>query len=146
MNTPVILPPPAIAQRLGYCALLPFLVGTFALGWPLDIASVFAANLLSAYAAVVLSFIGAIHWGLGMRLATPQSSLFVWGVVPSIVACAAQALPVTWGLLCHALMLAVCYGVDRQVYPQHGVQTWLPLRLHLTAVATLCCLVGAAAA
>jgi hypothetical protein len=41
--------------------------------------------------------------------------------------------------------LGICYAVDRPSYVEAGLQEWLPLRLHLTLVAALSCLIGAAA-
>jgi hypothetical protein len=43
-------------------------------------------------------------------------------------------------------MLAVCYAVDRRVYPLHGLTRWLTLRFRLSAVAALSCFLGAAGA
>ena len=143
MHKPESVLPPAIAQGLGYVALLPFVAGALALWWSDGIHHAMVASLLSASAAAVLSFIGGIHWGLALR--QPQPRLFVWGVVPSIMAWAAQMLPPARALLCHVVMLVVCCAVDRQVYASRGAQAWLPLRLQLTAVAAVCCLIGAAA-
>jgi hypothetical protein len=44
-----------------------------------------------------------------------------------------------------AVILIICYTVDRKAYVEAGLQEWLPMRLHLTVVATLSCLLGAAA-
>lgn len=133
------------AVGLGHLALLPFLAGAAA-AW-LGSAAIrpLAQEALSAYAAVVVSFIGAIHWGLAFPQARPAPSLLVWGVLPSLAAWAALLLAPAAGLLVHALVLAACYAVDRVVYPRERVARWLPLRLRLTAVAVLCCLGGAAA-
>ena len=43
-----------------------------------------AATALSAYAAVIVSFLGGIHWGIGFPDGMPR--LFLWGVLPSLVA------------------------------------------------------------
>jgi hypothetical protein len=136
--------PPRIAIGLGYLAVLPFVVGAL-LVWTTD--AEWHATIsqgLSAYAAVVIAFIGAIHWGLGFAQAEPAPRLFVWGVIPSLVACAAVLAPPRPGLLVHAAMLVVCYLVDRATYPKEHVAMWLPLRAQLTCFATLSCLVGAA--
>ena len=136
-------PPVRIATVLGYVALVPFVVGAL-LVWTIDADLRPGASLaLSTYAAVVVSFIGAIHWGLGFRQEHPATSLFVWGVVPSIVAWVAVLVPFRSGLVMQALMLAVCYLVDRRVYTREGLAAWLPLRRGLTIPAALCCLVGA---
>ena len=41
--------------------------------------------------------------------------------------------------------LVLAYLGDRQVYPRFGAASWLGLRLHLTSVAALSCVVGALA-
>ena len=102
-----------------------------------------AAAALSAYAAVIVSFLGGIHWGIGFRDRTP--GLFVWGVLPSLVAALALLLPPRHALWVHAAMLLLCYAVDRRVYPAHGLQAWLGLRWRLSLVAGFSCLAAAAA-
>jgi len=136
--------PSSVAVRLGYLAVLPFVVGA-ALVWAIETDLRATASLaLTIYAAVVVSFIGAIHWGLGFAKTDPAPRLFVWGVVPAILACLAALMPARFGLVAQAALLATCYLVDRRVYPLEGVGRWLPLRWRLTVVAIASCLVGAA--
>ena len=104
----------------------------------------YVAAALSAYAAVIVSFLGGIHWGLGMRASAPAPSLFTWGVVPSLIAWVAVVMPPYAGLVVQGVALIACYTVDRRVYPQHGAAAWLTLRFRLTGVASLSCFVGAA--
>lgn len=136
--------PPSWALRLGYAGLIPFVAGALLvwLVWPE--AHPYATMALSSYAAVIVSFLGGIHWGIGFREADPPPGLFVWGVVPSLVAWAAVMMPPSAGLVIHAVMLVVCYLVDRRVYPVHGLARWLVLRFRLSTVAALSCLLGAA--
>ena len=137
------IPPARVAAGLGYLAVLPFVVGAL-LVWMSGAGLRPEASLaLSAYAAVVVSFIGAIHWGLAFRQQQPAPGLFVWGVVPSIIAWVAVLVPFRAGLVLQATMLVVCYLVDRRVYAREGVAAWLPLRRDLTIPAVVCCLVGA---
>jgi len=141
------LPPtPAdqIANRLGYLALLPFVVGAFAIWFVRADARGMATMALSAYAATVVSFIGGIYWGFGFHSATPRAGLFVWGVVPALVACVALLMQPAAGLVIHGAMLIVCYLVDRRVYPTEGAARWLVLRFRLSGVASLACFLGAA--
>lgn len=131
-----------LALWLGYGGLIPFVAGA-ALAWLLPAGSrAFAALALSAYAAVIVSFLGGIHWGIGFRERTP--GLFVWGVVPSLVAALALLLPPRYGLVMHAAMLLLCYAVDRRVYAAHRLQAWLSLRWRLSLVAATSCLLAAA--
>ena len=133
-----------LAFRLGYLALLPFVVGA-ALVWIVRVdAHPYVTAALSGYAAVVLAFIGGIHWGFGFREENAPSRLFVWGVVPALVAWVGVVMQPYAGLVVHGVMLAVCYLVDRKVYPEHGAARWLTLRFRLSVVASLSCFVGAA--
>jgi hypothetical protein len=93
---------------------------------------------------VILSFLGGIHWGLAMRMDAPPPRVLWWGVVPSLVAWPAAVMPPDAGLVVQGVMLLVCYGVDRQLYPQLGAAGWLTLRFRLSAVAALACFIGAA--
>jgi hypothetical protein len=134
-----------LAVFLGYLALLPFVAAAAAVWLAPAAWRPTAAQGLLVYAAVVASFIGAIHWGLAFAQTTPAQGLWLWGVLPSIVVCGAALLPPQQGLWVQAAMLLACYAVDRRVYPREQVAQWLPMRLRLTAVATLCCVVGALA-
>ena len=138
--------PPLFALRLGYAGLIPFVGGALLvwLVWPQMPMHAYATMALSAYAAVIVSFLGGIHWGIAFREAEPRPSLFVWGIVPSLAAWVAVMMPPSAGLVIHALMLFVCYLVDRKVYPEFGLQRWLTLRFRLSMVAAASCLLGAA--
>lgn len=135
--------PPA-ASRLAYAGLLPFVLGAVLLWLVRADAHPYVAGALSGYAAVVISFLGGIHWGLALAQPQPAPRLFVWGVVPSLVAWVAVVLPPYAGLVVQGVMLVVCYLVDRRVYPLQGAAHWLTLRFRLSAVASLSCFVGAA--
>lgn len=137
-------PLPSWALRLGYAGLLPFVTGAL-LVWLVRVeAHPYVTLGLSAYAAVIVSFLGGIHWGLAMRQSQPAPSLLVWGVVPSFPAWVAVMMPPSAGLVIHGAMLLVCYAVDRRVYPAQGAGHWLTLRFRLSAVAALSCFLGAA--
>ena len=135
---------PDQALRLGYAGLLPFVLGA-ALVWLVK-AQVhpYVTLALSAYAGVVLSFLGAVHWGLAMRQPAAAPVSFVWAVMPSLVAWVALVMPASAGLVLHGVMLLLCYVVDRKLYPVQGVAHWLTMRFRLTVVATLSCFVAAA--
>ena len=103
-----------------------------------------AVFALLAYGATILSFLGAIHWGLALRdPGHPPAVMLVWGVLPSLVAWAALLWGDGPGLCLLAAGLWACWFVDRSVYPRFGLQGWLAIRLILTAIASLSC-VGAA--
>ncbi len=136
----------SVVSRLGNLALVPFVVGAIVICATGGSTQALAAKVTSAYGAVVISFLGGIHWGLGFREPQPSARLFLWGVVPSLVAWMALLFSSPTALLLNAGMLSLCYLIDRGVYPLHGSAHWLPLRFRLTVIAVPSCLVGAAGA
>lgn len=136
-------PLPPGARLLGLAGLIPFVAGALALALLDDPARGAAARVLAGYAAVIVSFLGGIHWGLGFARTGAPTTMFLWGIVPSLIAWVALLLPPAAGLVLMATMLVLCYGVDRAVYPRLGVAHWLPLRRTLSVVAVLSCAAGA---
>ena len=129
---------------LGYAGLLPFVAGA-ALVWLVhDDVHAYAAMALSAYAALVLSFLGGLLWGLALREGAPASRSLEWGVLLPLVAWPALLMPPGSSLVILALMLMASYAIDRRIYPLHGAGRWLTLRFRLSAVAALSCLLAAA--
>lgn len=134
------------ARRLGYGGLIPFVGLVAALwvarpgDWPL------ASAALLAYGATIVSFLGAIHWGLLMRPggAQPLPAL-LWGVTPGLLGWVALLLEPAPGLALITLLLWVCFAMDRVFYPRYQMQAWLPMRLRLTLAATSSCLAAAIA-
>ena len=133
-------------HQLGYGGLIPFVGLTF-LMWVADIQLVeFLAHALAAYTAVIVSFLGGIHWGVGFTSPDGPTRLqFLWGVTPSVLGWLALLMPPYAGLPLLGLIVLACYAVDRKIYPAAGLARWLPMRQRLTLIATLSCMLGAAA-
>ena len=144
MTTTTLKRPPPWALGLGYGGLIPFVALALSI-WLFDRADRFqSVTALLAYSTCILSFLGAIHWGLVMRETTSQSKkLLTWGVIPSLLAWIALLINPIIGLYLVAAGLWVCFAVDRVIYSRFGVQMWLSMRLVLTVVASLSCIAGA---
>lgn len=137
--------PSSLAWALGLAGLLPFLAGA-ALQWFTPPGwRMLAGSALLTYGAVIVSFLGGIHWGLAMRGAVPQPARLLWGVVPSLLGWLGILLDSPWGHAVLVLSLLTCYGVDRASYRALGLAAWLPLRAALTAVASLSVAIGGVA-
>ncbi len=143
---PAYLPPVTDTARwLGHAGLLPFGIGALLVwvGMAPDQHD-FVTFAMSAYAGLIVAFLGGIHWGFAFRSTAPAASLLLWGVLPSLVAWPALLMPPRAGLVLHGVMLVVCYLVDRRVYPVQGAAHWLTLRFRLSAGAALSCFLAAA--
>ncbi len=129
------------AHQLGYAGLIPFMLLTlgvwFADGSWLDD---FVKGQL-AYAIVILSFLGGIHWGAAMLCPTLSETdakkALAWGVTPSLIAwCATLFGGFGFAVLMAGFVAAL--QVDRQLYPAYGLPDWLiVLRRKLTIVVVL---------
>ncbi len=141
MSRPVL--PPLVAW-LGYGGLLPFAAA--ALGTLLDPTHrVLWQQALLGYGAVILSFVGALHWAFAMREDEAAAGpLYLWSVVPALAGWAALLLPLllTHGAVLGAVLLigafGAHYGQDRRLARRLTLPPWyLPLRLHLSIGASL---------
>lgn len=164
MNTLAATPPPSsssppapgnapspMASRLAYAGLLPFVFGA-ALTWIVrPDAHPYVVDALAKYGALIVSFLGGLHWGLAMRAGSAVSermrdTSLIWGVTPSLLAWIAAIMPPYSGLVILGVLLVACYLVDRRRYPLFNAAPWLTLRFRLTAVASLSCFIAATGA
>lgn len=153
---------PVTAAWLGYGGLIPFVLLAIAAGLGLGMGSdpVFrlAASLLAtdgrallAYGAVILSFVGALHWGFAMTLRDlsprARNAAFLWSVVPALLAWVALVLPPAPAVALLIVGFLAQYRRDVGLARLVGLPAWyLPLRLRLTTVACLSLVLGGFAA
>ena len=137
---------PRMVAWLGYGGLLPF-VALMVLSFIDPSRSGAWQQGLLNYGAVILSFVGALHWGFAMGT-LPLSERarnvgFAWSVVPALLAWLALLLDPFAGSALMAAGFAAHYVQDRRLASQTTLPAWyMPLRLRLSAVAALCLLVG----
>lgn len=123
-------------RLLGYAGLLPFVLLAIAvhlLSPPLA-ASAFAS--LQHYAAVILTFVGAVHWGRAVAL--PENTgaehrRLYWAVTPSLMAWVALSLPASASICLLVVAFLICWWMDRKYYATLPVAEWyMKMRMHLT--------------
>jgi Protein of unknown function (DUF3429) len=132
--------PPAVAW-LGYGGLAPFL--GLAVLCALDQGhAIFWQRSLAGYGAVILSFVGALHWGFAMLSpafdARGRTATYVWSVVPALVGWVALAMPSPIASVWLSVGFVAHYVRDSGLHRRIGLPAWyLPLRRRLTTVAVL---------
>lgn len=135
-----------LATLLGNFGLLPF-YGLMLLHWlPLKPLTERLTELaFVGYAAVVLSFLGAVHWGLALanpQLDKAQSRLALgWGVLPALLGWLALLLlliGVPLWIVCALLLInfALCRSMDGALMRLYvnPPRWYLPLRTRLTVM------------
>ncbi len=138
--------PPNPVAVLGYGGLLPFVfLSTFAL---IDHDhSALWSDALFAYGAIILSFVGALHWGFAMNLPglsdRQRSAAFIWSVIPALLAWPALLIAPLPGASLLISGFIANYLRDRHLASQADLPAWyLPLRLRLSSVACICLSAG----
>jgi Protein of unknown function (DUF3429) len=140
-------------QRLTYAGLLPFLLFLLLMGSHDAPWLAFGQNGLALYTIAIISFVGAVSWGVALgdpALNDAQrQGLLVWSVLPSLLACLIGMVlsgPAQW--LGFALLVLLACAVDLRQGKRLGwPRVWLELRLRISLLvsATLLAAAGVSA-
>lgn len=127
-------------RLLGYGGLLPF-VGCLAIMLLAEDRSWHdqAALQLLNYAALIASFLGAVHWGAAVNVGEGhQCARLAWGVTPALLAWTLLSLPAHIAFAGFATLFAVILLVDCYLLPLlDNDYRRLRLQLSLPVIATL---------
>jgi glutaredoxin len=134
-------------QWLGYAGLIPFVAALLGFVLSSDARQAYFAHQFIAYGAVILAFVGAVHWGValgGGRMPVMRMSI---SILPALLAWAALLLPAHAG----AWLLLAGFIALRAWEASPPVAGTLPswyraVRNHLTAAVALLILLFALAA
>ncbi len=127
---------PRAALWLGLTGALPFLAGNISLIFP-DLwpeLTLVADQAVKTYAAVILSFLGGIRWGLGMgKEREDRSRTLAMSVVPALFGWFSLFLPGAWPILALSLGIGLQGVWDIRTASLDGAPPWYPrLRIILT--------------
>jgi len=143
-------PGPAVAVRLGYAGLLPFVFGAAYLGLSaipgteLPFART-VAYATAVYGAVILSFLGGVRWGIAMAGRQRGMREFAYSVLPSLVGWVAALLPPVVAMAVLAGGFLMQGGGDQRAAAKGALPLWYAaLRRRLSVAVTLSLLVAAA--
>ena len=142
---------PAVYTTLGYAGVIPFAAGAMAAVTLSDPSMKhLVERALVGYGAVILAFLGAVHWGL--MLARPQARLrgiLIGGVLPSLIGWVALMLPGPQALALEIVTFGAFWLYEHRVLgPSVLPAAYLGLRRMLTlsvcALLTLALIGGSA--
>ena len=130
---------PGIALAWGWAGVIPFtaLAGLTALAEPHIQA--FALQILVPYSAIILTFMGGVHWGIIISRIQNGMYLYTTGIMPSLAAVLAILVPLDFaiavlGVGFLALLLCDLWLVRTAVLPK-----WYgKLRIQLTLAVIVC--------
>ncbi|MBL8478125.1 MAG: DUF3429 domain-containing protein [Sterolibacteriaceae bacterium] len=133
---------------LGYGGLLPFIataLGSAAASHhdPLWL------DIQHAYGAVILSFVGALHWGVAMLARdideAQRDARYLWSVTPALIAWPALLLTGWTASILLVVGFLLHYWQDRRLVRHCALPAWyLPLRGRLTGIACVCMIISPA--
>ncbi len=143
---------PLLAILLGLAGLIPFVAGAVViLFYPSTVPVPGLVGALAGYGAVILSFLGAVHWGLALaddpigvpgraRIAAGRLTL---GVLPALAGWASLLILTTGRPRLSLLLLLVGFAVVTAVETRAGraglmPRGYLPLRWLLSGVVMVC--------
>lgn len=133
-------------RLLGALGLIPF-YGLALLAW-YDGGQHWALRAEIGYAAVILAFLGAVHWGRALSTFDERNHIgtLLFGVMPALLGWTAVLLPVEFSLPMLAAGLVFVWGTEQMVFVDILPTWYRGLRHWLTAGATLALLLAWAAA
>jgi hypothetical protein len=130
-------------KSLGYAGLLPF-VGLALLVHLWGAHQGFLRHALLAYGACIVSFVGAVHWGIGISASRRSRSSVAWSVLPALAAWVALSIDRPGSFVAMAVILVVCLAVDTRFHTAGDLPHWyLKMRVALTTIGALSLTAGA---
>ena len=137
---------PTALGMLGYGGLIPF-IGLAILANIEPSHGILYRGALLLYGAVILSFVGAIHWGVAMMVTDlndqDRRAAYVWSVIPALMAWMTYILSPISAALVLVLGFLLQYWRDATLARKIAWPVWyLPLRIRLTLVAILSLFLG----
>ena len=128
-----------LAWGLGLAGLLPFIGSSIAVWVAPTVWKVSSIYAFTYYGAVILSFLGGIHWGSALQVPRDNNvRRLVLAMVPSLIAWPALLFNTVTGLwvLLAGFLLMGGYDISRE--GREGFPKWyLSLRCVLTAVVAI---------
>ncbi len=132
------MPQQKLANILGYSGLIPFVFFSL-LNW-IDVTVVTEPHhYLLTYGAIILSFMGAVHWGVAMSIKSDNASYQLGiSVIPALLGWLALLLPLIYGYSILIVSFSLLCLLDN-IHNKQGVFPgwYYPMRVKLTTIVVL---------
>jgi hypothetical protein len=136
---------PILAVVLGLAGIIPFLLCGLAAAQANSPSAMLASYVLIGYGAVILGFLGGVHWGFTLSAAHDPAEFprLALGVVPALIGWAALAATLYAGQPVLGLLILIAAFILTFVAEWHGHRRgWVPggyigMRLAITCVVVL---------
>jgi len=130
---------PAAPALLGFAGLIPFAAGAF--GSYHDQYRFVAVDMERAYGSVILTFLGAVHWGLAIRVKGKMAMpMYLFSVAPSMLGWLSTQLPILLAYPVLIVAFSAVHIMEARIFPRLQIPRWyskLRFRLNLLAVIAL---------
>jgi hypothetical protein len=134
--------PPAITLLWGWAGVAPFLMLAAVLLYGAPEMAGWAMQILVAYGAIILTFMGGVHWGIAFGQPQRNALFYSTGIAPSLVAVTALLVPADIALWLLSGGLVGLLAYDMRLVRRGFAPRWYGrLRLQLTAAVVACLLV-----
>ncbi|HWG30344.1 MAG TPA: DUF3429 domain-containing protein [Steroidobacteraceae bacterium] len=132
-DTPITRLPPA-AEIAGYAGVAPFALCLLGVGLLPDYAQrELAQRVAVAYGAVVLTFVGGVHWGLALAGRMPWRPVRILGAVaPAVIAATAVVMGGQRGLALLVVGLGVFWLYEHRQVGSELPDEYMSLRRNLS--------------
>ena len=137
---------PPLASLMGFGGLIPFFVCAGVAHSGVAPWAGLVLIIIGIYGAVILSFVGAVHWGLAMQGDRTQR-WFIWSVMPALYAWPPIVfLDSRTALLALVPGFLMCWSVDRRAAAAGLIPAWYMRLRHMLTLGAAIALAAASLA
>jgi len=144
-------PLPTVVRYLAYAGLIPFIGLALMVQLAPTPLNYLSAESIASYGAIIVAFMGALHWGANLHaLGKPPSgdrwidrNAWIWGITPALIAWVALHIYIPVSLIILAATLVIQRNIDQDTYTYYFDDdaariAFMTMRTRLSYVAAAC--------
>ena len=144
-------PLPPVVRYLAYAGLIPFIGLALMVQLAPTPINYLSAESIASYGAIIVAFMGALHWGANLQtLGKPASgdcwidrNAWIWGITPALIAWVALHIYIPVSLIILAATLVIQRNIDKDTYTYYFTNddarsAFITMRTRLSYIAAAC--------